>query len=93
MNRLWVRLTIGFLLTLLLLLLLVTLVVNYSVTSSFRQYVNEMDVTDFGRTSFDGLTEYYRTHGTWAGGRAAASRWQRPRGAQRPWHAVVCGRR
>ena len=67
MNRLWVRLTIGFLLTFLLLLLLVTLVVNYSVTSSFRQYVNEMDVTDFGRTSFDGLTEYYRTHGTWAG--------------------------
>ena len=67
MNRLWVRLTIGFLLTFLLLLLLVTLVVNYSVTSSFRQYVNEMDVTNFGRTSFDSLTEYYRTHGTWAG--------------------------
>jgi hypothetical protein len=67
MNRLWVRLTIGFLLAFLLLLLLVTLVVNYSVTTSFRQYVNEMDVTTFGRASFDSLTEYYRAHGTWAG--------------------------
>ena len=67
MNRLWVRLTIGFLLTFLLLLLLVTLVVNYSVTSSFRQYVYEMDVTNFGRTSFDSLTDYYRAHRTWVG--------------------------
>ena len=67
MNRLWVRLTIGFLLTFLLLLLLVTLVVNYSVTSSFRQYVDEMDVNNFGSAAFADLTAYYRTHGTWVG--------------------------
>ena len=39
MNRLWVRLTIGSLGIVLLLLLMVTLAVNYSVTSSFRQFV------------------------------------------------------
>ena len=57
MNRLWVRLTIGFLLTFLLLLLLVTLVVNYSVTSSFRQYVDEMDVNNFGSAAFAVLSK------------------------------------
>jgi signal transduction histidine kinase len=67
MNRLWVRLTVGFLAIVLLLLLLITLAINTSVTSSFRQYVTEMDMANFGTATLDGLISYYREHGTWEG--------------------------
>lgn len=67
MNRLWVRLTIGFLTIVLLLLLLVTLAINGVVTNSFRQYVTEMDMANFGVTAIDDLTNYYQAHGAWAG--------------------------
>jgi hypothetical protein len=48
MNRLWVRLTVGFLGIVLVLLLMVTLAVNYSVTTSFRQFVTETDMANLG---------------------------------------------
>lgn len=67
MNRLWVRLTVGFLGIVLLLLVMVTLAVNYSVTSSFRQFVNETDMANMGPVAVDDLVEYFRTQGTWEG--------------------------
>jgi two-component system OmpR family sensor kinase/two-component system sensor histidine kinase BaeS len=67
MNRLWVRLTVGFLSIVLLLLAMVTLAINVSVTDSFRQYVTEMDMANFGVATIDDLTNYYRAHSTWEG--------------------------
>ncbi len=67
MNRLWVRLTIGFLGIVLVLLLMVTLAVNYSVTSSFRQFVTETDMANLGPVAVDDLIDYFRAQGTWEG--------------------------
>jgi signal transduction histidine kinase len=67
MNRLWVRLTVGFLGIVLVLLLMVTLAVNYSVTSSFRQFVNETDMANLGPVAVDDLEAYFRTQGSWDG--------------------------
>ena len=67
MNRLWVRLTIGSLGIVLVLLLMVTLVVNYSVTSSFRQFVTETDMANIGPVAVDDLVDYFRAQGTWEG--------------------------
>jgi signal transduction histidine kinase len=67
MNRLWVRLTGGFLLIVLLLLLLVTLAINAAVTNSFRRYVTAMDVATFGEPTLADLVNYYRTHSAWKG--------------------------
>ncbi len=57
MNRLWVRLTVGFLGIVLLLLLMVTLAVNYSVTTSFRQFVTETDMANLGPVAVDDLVK------------------------------------
>ena len=67
MNRLWVRLTVGFLGIVLLLLLMVTLAVNYSVTTSFRQFVTETDMANLGPVAVDDLVNYFRTQGSWEG--------------------------
>ena len=67
MNRLWVRLTIGSLGIVLVLLLMVTLAVNYSVTSSFRQFVTETDMANLGPVAVDDLVDYFRAQGTWDG--------------------------
>jgi signal transduction histidine kinase len=45
----------------------VTLAINAAVTASFRQFVVEMDMANFGAATLDELTTYYRTQGTWAG--------------------------
>ncbi len=73
MNRLWVRLTVGFLAIVLLLLLMVTLAVNYSVTTSFRQFVMETDMANLGPVAVDDLIHYYAAHGKWAGVEALLS--------------------
>ena len=59
MNRLWVRLTLAFLVVTWAVLGVVALVVYSSVQSSFRQYVNERDAALFGQPLIDDLVNYY----------------------------------
>ena len=67
MNRLWVRLSLGFLLLTWAVLGVVALVVYNSVQTSFREYVSERDAALFGSPLIDDLVNYYRTAGGWEG--------------------------
>jgi signal transduction histidine kinase len=67
MNRLWVRISLGFLLLTWAVLGVVTGVVYNSVQTSFREYVSERDAALFGSPLIDDLVNYYRTAGSWAG--------------------------
>lgn len=67
MNKLWVRLSLGFLLLTWAVLGVVVLVVYNSVQISFREYVNERDAALFGSPQIDDLVNYYRTTGSWQG--------------------------
>jgi len=64
---LWVRLSLGFLLLSWVVLGIVALVVDNSVQTSFREYVNERDAAIFGRSLIEDLVNYYRTTGSWEG--------------------------
>ena len=80
MNRLWVRLALGFLVVTWAVLGVVALVVYSSVQSSFRQYVNERDAALFGQPLIDDLINYYRTTGAWDGVQAILGQPGRGRG-------------
>lgn len=67
MNKLWVRLSLGFLLLTWVVLGVVAWVVYNSVQTSFREYVNERDAALFGSPLIDDLVNYYRTAGSWQG--------------------------
>ncbi|HHW88085.1 MAG TPA: HAMP domain-containing protein [Chloroflexi bacterium] len=67
MNKLWVRLSLGFLLLTWVVFGVVTLVVYNSVQTSFREYVNERDAALFGSPLITDLVNYYRTAGSWEG--------------------------
>lgn len=67
MSKLWVRLSLGFLVLTWAVLGVVTLVVYNSVQTSFRAYVNERDAALFGSPLIDDLINYYRTAGSWEG--------------------------
>ncbi|HHY58928.1 MAG TPA: HAMP domain-containing protein [Chloroflexi bacterium] len=67
MNKLWVRLSLGFLVLTWAVLGVVALVVYNSVQTSFRAYVSERDAALFGSPLIDDLVNYYRTAGSWEG--------------------------
>ena len=81
MNRLWVRLSLGFLLLTWAVLGVVALVVYNSVQASFREYVSERDAALFGSPLIEDLVNYYRTAGSWAGVDALLDQPGRGRGA------------
>jgi signal transduction histidine kinase len=70
MNRLWVRLTIGFLLVTLVILAIVSYVIYAAVDSSFQRYVGARNVALLGSDVDQALRAYYLANGTWAGAEA-----------------------
>lgn len=67
LNRLWVRLSLSFLLLAWAVLGVVTLVVYNSVQTSFREYVSERNAALFGPPLIDELVNHYQRVGSWAG--------------------------
>lgn len=67
MNKLWIRLAIGFLLVTWAALILVAFIVRDSISSSFDTYVNQRDVQQFGEDFISELETYYANNGSWDG--------------------------
>lgn len=67
MNRLWVRLVLGFLLVAWLAIGAVALIVRASTESSFRHYLNRSAQTYFSTETIQALEDYYAQTGSWAG--------------------------
>lgn len=67
MNKLWLRLTVSFLVMTLLVMTMVTMIVRGSVESSFGEYVNVSNMARFGGDLVDDLEVYYATNATWNG--------------------------
>jgi two-component system OmpR family sensor kinase len=65
MNKLWVRLSLGFGLVVLLGIALVALLTNRQVNSQFRSFVVQNSVMDSGLLTQ--LSTYYSQHGSWNG--------------------------
>ncbi|MBN1565843.1 MAG: HAMP domain-containing histidine kinase, partial [Anaerolineae bacterium] len=66
-NRLWVRLSLAFLLVAWLAIAAVALIVRSSTSNSFRQYVQERESDTLQGVSAADLEAYYAEHGAWAG--------------------------
>lgn len=66
MNRLWVRLTLAFALVILVTVGAIALLADLTAGQAFRQYLSYSDSAGFQNLS-DALSEYYQTHGSWAG--------------------------
>ncbi len=67
MNRLWVRLSLAFLLIAWLSVGAIALIVHITTERSFRHYLNRRDAQPFSETSIVALEDYYRANQTWAG--------------------------
>ncbi|MFO7632700.1 MAG: ATP-binding protein [Caldilinea sp.] len=67
MNRLWLRLALGFVIVTWAVIGVVALVVFSSVQTSFRQYVGARDAALFGSPLIEDLVAYYSTTGSWDG--------------------------
>ncbi len=67
MNRLWVRLSLAFLLVAWIAVGAVALVVRSTVESSFRHYVNQRDSASFEATFVERLEAHYAKTGSWTG--------------------------
>lgn len=70
MNRLWVRLTVGFLLLTIVLLAVVSSAIYTAVDASFQRYVGERNAALVGSELTDALRDYYLANGSWAGAEA-----------------------
>lgn len=70
MNRLWVRLSLAFLLVAWIAVGAVALVVRSTIESSFRHYVNQRDNATFESTVTERLEAHYAATGSWAGAEA-----------------------
>ncbi len=66
MNRLWVRLSLAFVLVTAIGVAVFALLVNWSATSAFRNYVARQDVF-LSSGEMDTLAAYYAEHGSWEG--------------------------
>ncbi len=66
MNRLWVRLTLAFVLVTAIGVAVFALLVNWSATSAFRNYVARQEVF-LSSGEVDALAAYYAEHGSWEG--------------------------
>ncbi len=67
MNRLWVRLSLAFLLVTWLAIAVVSVIVRNATETSFRHYVNQQNIARFGESLIDQLREYYVANGGWEG--------------------------
>lgn len=67
MNRLWVRLSLAFLIVAWLGIAVIALVVNAATGRSFRQYLNQRDSSFFDAESVARLETYYAENNSWAG--------------------------
>lgn len=67
MNRLWVRLSLAFLVVAWIAIGVIALIVRSSTEHSFRQYLNQRDASVFSENSIAALEAYYAANGTWAG--------------------------
>jgi hypothetical protein len=70
MNRLWVRLSLAFMLVAWIAVGAVALIVRSSIESSFRHYVNQRDGASFESAVIGRLEAYYAETGTWTGAEA-----------------------
>jgi len=67
MNRLWVRLSVAFLVVAWLAIGAVALIVNTTTEHSFRQYLNQRDSSFFDDEAIARLEAYYTDNGSWEG--------------------------
>lgn len=70
MNRLWVRLTLAFLLIAWLSIAAMALVVQRTTEIDFRQYINQRNVSANSQQQIDRLQSYYAEHQSWVGSEA-----------------------
>ncbi len=66
MSKLWVRLTLAFVLVTLVGVSTVALLANRSASSQFRRYLSRRETTDWGDLT-DDLASYYEQQGSWDG--------------------------
>jgi two-component system OmpR family sensor kinase len=66
MNKLWVRLTLAFVLVILVGVSTVALLANRSASSQFRRYLARSEMMDWGSLA-DDLAAYYERQGSWDG--------------------------
>lgn len=67
MNRLWVRLTLAFLLIAWLSIAAMALVVQRTTEIDFRQYINQRNASANSQQQIDRLQSYYAEHQSWVG--------------------------
>ncbi|MBN1201568.1 MAG: HAMP domain-containing histidine kinase [Anaerolineae bacterium] len=67
LNRLWVRLTLAFLIVAWLAISATAVIVRSTTESSFRQYVQEREAASLQGVSADELQAYYADTGSWTG--------------------------
>src|SRR5258708_31443264 len=66
MNRLWIRLTLTFIVVAQLSIVVVLLLVGSNITSEFRKYIIHREQNVFGPLSGQ-LVSYYQQNGSWTG--------------------------